>query len=485
MATNGTNDNNGPIARIIKAATKIEANEIRPTILSFLFVFTLMVAYFILRPVRDALSSDWTDVELSWLWTSTFVLSVVAVSIYGTIISRVQIKNIVPGVYGFFALSFCSFYLAALFPDSAVVAAVVTGAHKLYSLVTVAINIVGQVISDWRLPLYARPDNATFVAKSFYVWLSVFSLFHLSVFWIFMSDLFSREQAPRLFALIAIGASAGAIVGPTIPTFFADALGTNNLMLISAALLLIPIAIIRLLEGLKVTELGNEAVHADLGAQQALGKNPFKGFGLFFTRPLLLGIGLFILCYVAISTFVYFEIKNLLVDVDRNVRTQIWGGIDLAVNTLAIITAFFGTGRLATKAGMPITLALVPVMIVVGLLIVSVTPILAAVVGLQIARRAGNYAITRPAREMLFTTVDRETRFKAKPVIDIVVYRGGDMLTAWGFTILTTGYGLGLGAVAAIGAGIAAVWAAVGVYLGRSYHRVAAAADAAVVPVEQ
>ncbi len=469
--------------QIIRAATKVEPNELKATILSFLFVFTLMAAYFILRPVRDAMSSDWTDVELSWLWTATFFLSFVAVSVYGAIISRVQIKNIVPGVYGFFAISFGCFYLATLFPKSTAVAAVITGSDYLYSLGIMAINIVLRAFSDWHLPLYARPDNATFVAKGFYVWLSVFSLFHLSVFWTFMSDLFSREQAPRLFALIAIGASAGAIVGPIIPTFFAKALGTNNLMLISAALLLIPIAIIRLLEGLKVTELGNEDAHADLSAQQALGKNPLKGFGLFFTKPLLLGIGLFILCYVAISTFVYFEIKNLLVAVDRDVRTQIWGGIDLAVNSLAIITALFGTGRLATKAGMPITLALVPVMIVVGLLIVSVAPIMAVVVGLQIARRAGNYAITRPAREMLFTTVDRETRFKAKPVIDIVVYRGGDMLTAWGFTTLTTVYGLGLGAIAAVGAGIASIWAVVGVYLGRSYHRTAAEADA--VPVEQ
>jgi AAA family ATP:ADP antiporter len=299
-----------------------------------------------------------------------------------------------------------------------------------------------------------------------------------------MSDLFSRDQAPRLFGIIATGASTGAIVGPTIPTFFADSLGATNLMLIAAVMLLIPIVIIRELEKLKVTELGNEDVHADLSAQQAIGKNPFAGFDLFLRKPFLLGIGLFILLYVAISTFVYFEIKNLLVDVDRDVRTQIWGGIDLAVNSLAIVTAVFATGRLATKFGMSVTLALIPVLIVFGLLIVAMAPVIAVVAGLQIVRRAGNYAITRPGREMLFTVVDRETRFKAKPVIDIVVYRGGDMMTAWGFTALTAGLGLGLGAVAAIGAGIATVWAVVGVYLGRSYHRAAAAADAAVAPVE-
>jgi AAA family ATP:ADP antiporter len=418
MSTNGAS---GPIERIITATTKVEANEVRATVLSFLFVFTLMAAYFILRPVRDALSSDWTDAELSWLWTSTFFFSLVAVSVYGVVISRVQFKNLVPGVYAFFSLSFFVFYFGSSFVA-----------------------------------------NPIYVDKFFYVWLSVFSLFHVSVFWSFMSDLYSREQAPRLFGIIATGASTGAIVGPTIPTFFADSLGPENLMLIAAAMLLIPIAIIRALEKLKVTQLDNEDVHADLSSQQAIGKNPFAGFELFLRKPFLLGIGLFILLYVAISTFVYFEIKNLLVDVDRDARTQIWGGIDLAVNSLAIVTAIFAT------------VALIPVLIVLGLLIVAMTPIIAIVAGLQIARRAGNYAITRPAREMLFTVVDRETRFKAKPVIDIVVYRGGDMVTAWAFTALTTGLGLGLGAVAAVGAGIAAIWAVVGVYLGRSYHRIAA-----------
>ena len=430
--------------QIIRATTKIEPNELRATVLSFLFVFTLMASYFILRPVRDALSSDWTDAELSWLWSSTFFISLIAVSVYGAVISRVQFKNLVPGVYIFFSLSFFAFYFGSTFVE-----------------------------------------NPGFIDKSFYVWLSVFSLFHISVFWSFMSDLFSKDQAPRLFGIIATGASTGAIVGPMIPTFFADNLGATNLMLIAATMLLVPVLIIRELDKLKNTELGNEDVQVDLSAQQAIGKNPFAGFGLFFSSRYLLGIGLFILCYVAISTFVYFEIKNLLVDVDRDVRTQIWGGIDLAVNILAIVTAVFATGRIATKFGMPTTLALIPVLIIAGLLIVAVAPVISVVAGLQIARRAGNYAITRPGREMLFTVVDRETRFKAKPVIDIVVYRGGDMVNAWAFTALTTGLGLGLGAVAAVGAGIAAVWAVVGVYLGRSYHRTAAAADAGTAPVEQ
>jgi AAA family ATP:ADP antiporter len=244
-------------------------------------------------------------------------------------------------------------------------------------------------------------------------------------------------------------------------------------MLISASLLLIPVPIIFLLDRLKVTALGNESVSADL-SRQTLGKNPFAGFSMFLKSPFLLGIGCFILLYVAISSFIYFEQKNLLAEFSRADRREILGWVDFAVNSLAVVTAMFVTSRLATKLGMAATLALVPVFVIIGMLVLAVSPIIGVVLGLQIARRAGNYAITRPAREMLFTVVDREARFKAKPVIDIVFYRGGDMVWGWAFTGLTTGIGLGLAAVAVVGAFIAAIWAAVGVYLGRNFDRLSA-----------
>ena len=156
---------------------------------------------------------------------------------------------------------------------------------------------------------------------------------------------------------------------------------------------------------------------------------------------------------------------------DRDVRTQIWGGIDLAVNSLAFVTALFATGRLATRFGMPTTLALIPALMVGGWVVVALSPVLAVLIGLQVARRAGNYAVTRPGREMLFTAVDTETRFKAKPVIDIVVYRGGDVITAWLYTALTATLGLGLAGIAAIAAVVAGIWAGAGIFLGRKYDR--------------
>ncbi len=428
-----SNKKSGPIERMLAAAMKVEAHEVRATVLSFLFVFTLMAAYFIIRPVRDAMASDWSRTETSFLWSLTFLFSIIAVVLYGFVISRVRFSRVVPGVYVFFAASFAVFYFGTEF-------------------------VADPILVD----------------KAFYVWLSVFSLFHTSVFWSFMSGLFSKEQAPRLFAVIASGASIGAIVGPAIPTFFAQDIGVMNLMLISAVMLLVPVPMIGALERLKLGELGNEHLKADLRQAERLGKNPFSGFMLFVRNPYLLAIGTFILMYVTMSTFVYMELREFLAIYERPERAEIQASIDLAVNSLALLTALFATSRLTSRFGMATTLALIPALMVGGWLVVAMIPVLGVLIGLQIVRRAGNYAVTRPGREMLFTVVDNETRFKAKPVIDIVVYRGGDMVTAWLHTGLRETLNFGLGGVALAAAVVAGIWAMAGVYLGRAYNRAGA-----------
>ena len=198
-------------------------------------------------------------------------------------------------------------------------------------------------------------------------------------------------------------------------------------------------------------------------------KDFLSGFSSLIKNPYLISISLFILFYVVMNTFIYFELRKLLIDFDRDARTQIWASIDLIVNVLAIVTAIFLTGRITTRFGMPTTLALIPVLMVLGWLVVAISPILLFLIGLQIIRRAGNYAITKPGREMLFTLVDNEARYKVKPVIDIVVYRGGDMLTAWFYTFLTATLGLGLSGVSIIAAAVASLWALTGLYLGKRY----------------
>ncbi len=416
------------IKKLLKKASEIEAHEIKATTLSFLFVLILMLAYYILRPVRDAMASDWSDAEVSQLWTLNFFISTGVVALYGIAVSKLNFKLLVPSVYCFFAVTFVLFY-----------------------------------------SFMSSIEDSTLVDKCFYLWLSVFAMFHLSVFWSFMSDIFNKDQARRLFATIAAGASAGALLGPMVPTLFAG-IGTDNLILVAAILLLIPIPIILTLTKLKSSELKNVDESTDK-SKYKIGGDPFAGFKYFITNPYLLAIGIFILLYTVISTFVYFEQKNLLADYDRAARTQILGGIDWIVNVLTFTVAFFATSRIVKKIGMGFTLALMPIAVCAGILILAFAPIITVLLILQVARRAGNYAVTKPAREMLFTEVDKEPRFKAKPVIDVVVYRGGDMTTAWIFTGLTEGLGLGFTAVGVVGASIAAVWAGVGLWMGKLYNR--------------
>jgi AAA family ATP:ADP antiporter len=418
----------GLLQRTLGRACDIHAHETRATLASFVLVFLLMGSYYILRPVRDGLASNWTDAEVSWLWTITFFISTFAVWLYGGAISRMRFQRLVPSVYGLFAASFVLFYV---------------GSH----------TTTERVLLD----------------KAFYLWVSLFSLFHISVFWSFMADTFSKPQATRLFGFIGAGASAGGIIGPATASLLVGDLGTDALLLIASAMVVMTLPIIRWLQHLKVTDLHNAEVAIDTDSL-VIGGNPLAGFSAFLQSRFLLGIGLFLFLYTAIGSFVYFELKNLLDVYDMETRSRIWANMDLAVNSLTILVAVFATGRIASHFGMPFTLASIPALIGGGMLLLAAAPLVGVVVAIQIIRRAGNYAISRPAREMLFTAVDRETRFKAKPVIDIVIYRGGDMLNAWAFTALSQGLGLGMAAMALVGAFIAVLWTINGVYLGRQFN---------------
>ncbi len=398
------------------------------TSLSFLFVFVLMTAYYILRPVRDAMASDWSDVEVSWLWTINFFASTALVAIYGWIVSRLPLRLVVPAVYTFFSLSFISFYFS-----------VWTG-----------------LTADW-------------VDKTFYVWVSVFALFHVSVFWSFMAETFNQNQAARLFSVIAAGASLGAIIGPLISAVLVQVLKPQTMMLVCAAMILIPLPISAKLYALRGSALENNKV-SPVSPESTIGGNPLHGFAEFVTNPYLLGIGMFIILYTGIGSFVYLEQKNLLATYSRADRATIYGIRDAVTNTITFALAFFVTGRLVPRLGMSVALVIVPILIFLGMLILAVSPVLTIAIALWIARSAGNYGLVRPCREMLFTRVDRESRFKTKPVIDIVAYRGGDVIMAWFFSGLTQGLGLGMGGVGLVGAGLALLWGIIGFLLGRNFR---------------
>ena len=412
--------------RFAKITAKIEANELRAVMLSFSFVFTILASYYILRPVRDAMSSDWSDAQLSTIWTFTFLISFFVVSLYGYACSKIKFKLLVPSIYGIFALTFYFlFLLTNFFPG---------------------LNLINQI---------------------FYVWVSVFSLLNISVFWSFMADTYNKEQAKRLFGFIAAGSSLGAFCGPLITILFARTVGSNGSILISATMLFIPVLIAIFLQRYKETELQN-TTPSEFN-EQPMGAKIFSGFKELGLNPLLLGIGVFIVLCSGMNTIFYFGLKNFLTDVDGATRIQIWAGIDLAVNVLSVLTAMFGTGRLASRFGLSVTLPLVPMIITILLFIFALSPMLWTFVGLQIVRRAGEYAITKPAREMLFTTVDRESRFKAKSVIDVVIYRGADVSWGWVYTSLTQLLGFGLAGIAVIGVLIATIWSFLAVYLGRYF----------------
>ena len=413
---------------LFSAVAKIEKNEVAAVLLAFGLVLVLMTSYSILKPLRDALGADWGNVGLSITWTINFGLSLFAVALYGVALTFIRFRTMVPAVYVFFALTFLALYL-------------------------------------FRTTL----SDPTLVNKGFYVWVSVFSLFNLSVFWSFMTDVFNKEQARRVFGVIAAGTTVGAIVGPVITASLVDRLGANGLLLMSAGLLTVPVLVIPVLRRLKLTQLHNEESLAEPGSQQALGTNPFAGFSVLFSDRYLLWLCAFILFYVTINTFVYFEIQDLTREYSLEFRAKVWSLIEITTNVLTLITAALITSRIVSKLGMQTALAMVPGLVALGIIVLVASPVLLILAIFQIGRRVGNYAITRPSREMLFTVLDRETRFKAKPVIDVVVYRGGDVLTAWVFTLLADKLGFGLVGIAAVIGGVAIAWILVAIRLGRIY----------------
>lgn len=418
------------LAENFQTLTLMKPEEQKAAFASFLMVFLLMAAYFILRPVRDAMASDWTDSEVSALWNIQFFISIGIVGLYSLAVSQIRFQLVVPCVYLFFAGTFLLFYL-----------------------------------------LTPKVADATVIEKCFYLWVTAFSLLNLSVFWSFMSERFSKDQSHRLFAFISAGASAGAILGPAIPTLLAEQLGLEVLMLIASLGLLSVLPIIFFLN--THSQAGPNSFDAPGSAHNRykIGGNWWRGFSNVIKNRYLLGIAIFILFYVFISSFIYFEQKNLLAEYSRTDRAQILGGIDWLVNTLTFGFAFLFTSRIVKRVGMGMTLALVPLALATGMLALAVAPAILVLLVVQVVRRVGNYSVTRPAREMLFTQVSQEDRFKSKPVIDVVVYRGGDAVSGSLFALLTDGLGLGLAIISIIGSLIAAAWAYVAVSLGKRYDQ--------------
>jgi len=421
------------IRTLIERTIDIRAGELPALLISFAYFFFLLCAYYIIRPLRDEMGILGGIKNLPWVFTGTFLVVLAMVPLYGWVSSRFSRKKFLPLVYFFFIVNLLVFYL-----------------------------------------LFHYEISPSTVAQSFFIWVSVFNLFVISVFWSFMSDIYDKDQAKRLFGSIAAGGTCGAICGPILTTGLAQPLGTHNLLLISAILLGLSILCIK---KLSLWFDQQPQTQVDTSYQQPMGGHWLAGFSLVVRSPYLMGIGVLILMYSMLSTFLYFQQASIIQGSfsHSGERTSVFAMIDLAVNSLTILIQLFFTGRIVKYLGLAWTLALIPLLLAGGFIILSFSPVLAVLIIIQVFRRAGNYSIMRPAREMLYVVLEREEKYKAKNFIDTVVYRGGDAVSAWLYDGMRS-IGLSLGQIAFIAAPLAAVWALVAYRLGVQREKIAEAA---------
>ncbi len=415
------------LGRVVNARPE----EVPGLLAAFGYHFLLFTAYYILRPLRDSMGVTSGVENLDDLFGYTLLGMLAAVPLFGWISGRFPRQVFLPWTYLFFA---------------------------------------AQLIGFWFL--FSANEDDTSTAKAFFVWVSVFNLFVVSVFWSFMADLFNKEQGKRLFAFITSGASAGGIAGSAVAAFLAQEIGEVNLLPISAALLTSTLLLMRYLMGWSARQSGQ----GERIAERPIGGNPFAGIVRVFTSRYLSGIAAFVFLMAAVNTFLYLQQANLLGIhyPDGAARTAFLGRIELVMSVSTVLLQVFAVGRLTKFFGVARMIVLVPLFVVAGFLLIAASPTLATLVGVFIARRVGQYAIVRPCREMLYTTVDRESKYKAKNVNDTLVYRTSDFVVAKGHDAIVSAWSASLSGIALVGAAAAALWAAVAFGLGRAHERMAA-----------
>jgi AAA family ATP:ADP antiporter len=413
--------------RALQGVVAVRPGEVVAMLWSAALFFTVLASYYLIRPLRDAMGITGGVKSLQWMFTATFVAMLLAVPMFAAVVARWPRQVFMPWVFRGFALQLLAFFVVMRLDLAEVV-----------------------------------------VAQVFYVWAAVFSLFVVSVFWEYMADLWRREQAERLYGFIAAGGTAGALVGPAV----AGVLGTrvDTAWLVALSLLGLEFA------ALCVRRLGRAAAAAAGPGRAvpvgAIGGGLFAGFTLVLDSPRLRAICGYVLLLSLTGTFLYLEQMTLVeaAIADPGERTALFAYIDLAVNTTTIVLQTVVLGRLLPRIGLGWTLAVLPIVSLAAFLALGMTPLLAVVVVGQVARRAADYALSKPAREVLFTQVGREAKYKAKSFIDTAVYRGGDALGAWAFRG-AAGLGLGLSGLALLIAPFAALWIAAGFRLGRASER--------------
>ncbi len=419
-----------PIARAFKAVARIEPRETTAVFASFFLFFFILGSYFAVRPVRETVATMLGRDYVADLWLYTAIFSIAIVPVYGWLVARVRRAVLLPWIYGLVAL-----ILAGI--------AASLGANEL---------------------------NRT-VGSFFYVWISVLNLMLVSVFWSFLLEMFSREQTKRLFGFIAAGGTLGALIGPLITRLLVGSVGDSGILYVGAAGFVGAILCQRVLIGIWKPEAGTATAENTL--DKGIGGNPFAGITIVLKSPYLLGIALFVVLLSFASTVLYFEQLRIVQETfpDRARRTEVFATIDVVVQSLTIVTQLFLTGRIATKLGVRYLLFLLPIAMVAGFLVLAVYNVFAVLAVVFVFRRWGEYAMIRPGREMLFSSLDTEAKYKAKNFVDVPVYRAADYMGAQAKTAIDAITASPTASVV-IGAAMAGAWAWVGWRLGRKQDEI-------------
>ncbi len=424
MTTPKTQENPSLLGRLIDA----KPGELAPVLWASAYFFCVMASWFILRPIRDEAGIAGGIRNLPWLFTGTMIAMLVVSPAFAALVAKLPRKRFVPIAYRFFLVNLVVFFaLFTAFPE---------------------------------------PPQQVWVGRAFYLWASVFNLFVVSVFWGFMADAFRSEQGKRLFGFIGVGGTVGGIIGSFTTASLVKGVGTAGLLLVSAALLEVAVQCAgRLAKLFRDGGEGREAVPDEA----AIGGGALSGISHVFKSPYLLGICGYMLLYTIGSTFLYFQQAHIVEGAyqeDRAARAALLAQIALAVQTLTVVIQALLTGRLMKRLGIAVMLTIVPAISVAGFLGVALVPSVAVLIGFMVLRGAGNYAVARPSREVLYTVVSREDKYKAKSFIDTFVYRFGDQVGAWGDRLLGS-LGLGMAGVALVAAPLAGLWLLIGLWLGR------------------
>ena len=409
----------------------IRRDEIAAVTWSFAYFFCILSAYYMLRPVRDAMAIDSGVSTIPWLFTGTFVVMVIVAPIYGWIASRFPRKQFLPWVYYFFVANILVFFAAFSVAQE-------------------------QLIDD------------VWTRRAFFVWLSVINLFVVTVFWSVMADIYTTSQSRRLFGVIAAGGSTGAIVGPMVTGALVVPFGFQNLLPFSALLLLAGVACIYQLRRW-VREHDDDGNPDTVESGAALGGSALGGMHLVFAKPYfrMIAVALMLANIVGVFTYTYLaELISITFDsTDR--QTQVFAWIDAAINVFSFVGQLILVKHSVRKLGIGTTLAFLPIVSAIGFTLLAINPAFAIMAGLQVLRRSLTFGFSKPASDMLYSVVTAEEKYKVKSFIETAIYRSGDVIGAWTIRLLS---GIGITGIAIICIPVAIAWAVLSFRIGREYH---------------